>query len=437
MAGDIDLLITVRSDTENYQGLLSGETISAYFIHTTEVSDVGVGGNYGWVFDEEKIIEDTVHMDRTPSLHQLTTYDIDLGFTRLEEIPDYPDNSRANCHMYTSPDNGDNFSNAWTGNAAHFGQTLKSLKSTQDPLGYTTFMYQSWLDWGQTIYQHASTARNPGNPFGENEGIYIPWGAHSDEVMWGNDNIVLCFGDGLEQITYKKGTDPFSLYYNHSWTEWFNAPEPVIVQNPAQLGVTRCMVKDAGGRILFAYFGGPDSVWIKLAVNDDGLGTSWNIDTYINEGLTDEFETRTEPSLAIDYDGDFHSTFIGAIGDTHAILYTATDDYTDWPAYMPIYFNQDGWLGEATVDIFEFDETKIIVISFEMDGDIWMLYSLNGGESFPEPVLISDGTGNSTEPDIYADAQGYVHFAWSEFQEDLPIVDDYDIHYRRAWLVEQ
>ncbi len=407
-AGTIDLLITVRSDAGGYQGILPGEAVSAYFIYPAEVGNITEVDDY-----------------------------IDLGFTRLEEFPDTPDSSIANCHMYRSADSGGTFYYAWKGNATHYLQVLKSLKSTDDPLGYTTFIYQSWTDWGQTAFQHASTARDPSCPGAENEGIYIPWGAHSNEVMWGGDNIALCFGDGLMQITYKKGTDPFSLYYNHGWTDWVSAPEPVIVESPAQLGVTRCMVKDNAGRIHFAYFGGPDGVWIKLATNEDGLGTSWNIDTYINEGITDEYEARIEPSLAVDYEGVFHSTFIGVIGDTHALLYTHADDYTDWPGYNAIYTSDDGWLGEATVDVFQdLNGNKVIVISFEMDGDIWMLYSLDFGESFSEPVLISDGTGNSTEPDIYADAQGYVHFAWSEFDEDLPLVDDYDIHYRRAYMDE-
>ncbi len=38
-AGDLDLLITIESDDVDYGGLLTGETVSAYFIHTTEVAD--------------------------------------------------------------------------------------------------------------------------------------------------------------------------------------------------------------------------------------------------------------------------------------------------------------------------------------------------------------------------------------------------------------
>ena len=38
-AGELELLITVESDTVDYGGLLPGETVSAYFIHTTEVAD--------------------------------------------------------------------------------------------------------------------------------------------------------------------------------------------------------------------------------------------------------------------------------------------------------------------------------------------------------------------------------------------------------------
>ena len=69
------------------------------------------------------------------------------------------------------------------------------------------------------------------------------------------------------------------------------------------------------------------------------------------------------------------------------------------------------------------------------DGDIRFLSSLDGGLTFSAPVLISDGTGNSSEPDIYADTLGYVHFAWSQFKEDLEgYIDDYDIQYRRAYL---
>jgi hypothetical protein len=49
--------------------------------------------------------------------------------------------------------------------------------------------------------------------------------------------------------------------------------------------------------------------------------------------------------------------------------------------------------------------------------------------------MMSDGSANSLEPDIRADAQGYVHFAWSEFVEKQATVDNYDIHYRRAYLV--
>jgi hypothetical protein len=77
------------------------------------------------------------------------------------------------------------------------------------------------------------------------------------------------------------------------------------------------------------------------------------------------------------------------------------------------------------------------VISFEMDGDIWMMYSLDGGGAFDGPLMISDGTGNSLEPDIRADTEGYVHIAWAQLAQEHGMWDDYDIHYRRAYLVEE
>lgn len=436
-AGDIDLLITVRSEKIGYQGLLPGENISAYFIHSTHVEDFLPGGQYDWILDDEQMLTDSTHMDRTPSIHQRTTYDIDIGYTRLEEIPDNPDNSRANMHMLTSDDNGEIFTHSWQGSATHFGQTLKSLKVCQGALGYSVFMYQSWLDWGQTPHDHSSLARDPGCPFGENIGIKVPWGAHANEVVICADNIVLCLGDRGGQVMYKKGSHPYSLYHNGLWGGWGDVDDTIIVET-GQLGSPRCLVKDASGAIHFAYWGGEGMPWIKMLSNSDGLGTDWDGDVYITEGLTDEYASRIEPSLIIGPDGEFHCTFVGEIDPMYSILYTSSDNGTDWPGYNPIYTSTDAWLGEVTVDAFMQDEeTKAIIISFEMEGDIWFIWSLDGGLSFSEPVLVSDGTGNATEPDIRVDAQLYVHFAWAQYEEDLPIVDDWDIHYRRAYLVPE
>jgi len=435
MDGKIELLITVQSDKTGYQGILPGETISAYFIHATEVSGI-IPQGLVWILDDEQLLTDTINMDRTPSIHQRTTYDIDIGFTRLQYIPDY-DNSVANCHMLTSNDNGGSFTYKWIGNAYHYGQTLKDLKVCQDPLGYSTFMYQSFLDWGETMYQHASFARDPSCPFGENEGIYLTWTQHADEVIYAADNKILCFGDRDGVVMYKKGTDPYSLYYNHSWTDWFNAPETIIAQYPAYVSETRSICKDAAGAIHLAYFGGQDGVWIKMLTNSDGLGTSWDEDVDINDGSSDEYASRIEPSLIIDPDGEYHATFIGIIGDVHAILYTKSNDGDIWPAYEPIFTNPDGYLGQVTVDAFKIQDNMIIVVSFEMEGEIWFISSLDDGATFSEPVKISDSAGNALEPDIRADAQGYVHFAWSQFHEELGKVDSYKIHYRRAHLEQE
>ena len=156
---------------------------------------------------------------------------------------------------------------------------------------------------------------------------------------------------------------------------------------------------------------------------------------YITEGLTDEYSSRVEPSLAGGPDGEFHATFVGILDPKHSILYSTSEDGVDWPGYTPIFSNMDGYLGQVTVDVFKQGIYSIVVISFEMDGDIWFINSIDGGLTFSDPVMMSDGTANSLEPDIRVDAQDYVHFAWSEFVEKLAVVDNYDIHYRRAYLM--
>jgi hypothetical protein len=309
------------------------------------------------------------------------------------------------------------------------------LKSTVDPFGNASFMYQSWLFPSMGLCTHASLVRDPNFFFGENQGIYLPNTEHADEVIWAGDDRAVALGDRNGQIMYKKGSDPYSCQYNHDWVGWQNAPEIVIVESPARLGEPRCICKDTAGAIHVAYFGGDDGPWIKMLTNSDGLGENWDMSVYITEGLTDEFSSRVEPSLAIGPDGEFHATFVGIIGELHSILYTSSDDGVVWPGYKPLFTNPDGYLGQVTVDVYKYDKATVVVISFEMDGDIWFINSTDGGLTFSEPVMMSDGSANSLEPDIRADAQGYVHFAWSEFVEKQATVDNYDIHYRRAYLV--
>jgi len=430
-SGEIDLLVTVRSEKAGYQGLLPGKYISAYFISTTHVKDKVI--KYNWVFDDEQTLTTTVDMDRSPSIIQGSAYQIDIGYTRLQLLP--TGSTLATCQMLASDDNGLSFVYMWCANSYHGGQVLMDLKSSLDTFGNAAFMYQSWIYPSMELCLHASLVRDPNFFIGDNQGIYLPNTEHADEVIWAADDMVVCLGDRQGEIMYKKGNYPYSCMYNHDWVGWFTAPEIVIVDSPARLGETRCICKDAAGAIHFAFFGGEDGPWIKMLTNSDGLGENWDTGVYITEGLTDEYSSRVEPSLVIGPDGEFHATFVGIIDPKHSILYASSGDGVDWPGYKPIYSNLEGYLGQATVDAFKYEKATVVVISFEMDGDIWFINSIDGGLTFSEPVMISDGTGNSLEPDIRADAQGYVHFAWSEFVEKLAQVDNYDIHYRRAYLV--
>lgn len=415
--GEIELLISVVSEEEDFGGFINGTNSTAYFLYTALVSDEPAA-TFSVDLDASHYF-DTSGIDFAPAVFTSPADHVYVGFYRnhagISNTPDYE----------YSEDSGASWLNPYFntfGNNTNFEVT----KFAVDAIGDVYHLCGSIPGPMSAIARCATKA-----PY---HGLYPIPITYGNALIFTDDGYPVAFGDTNQRINYRKGDTPNDPWQNGSWGGWNTLPVYIAVPSPARLSQTRDIVKDTDGTIYFTYFSSNISdTWIHIAYNSDGLATSWNTGNVVYNGLIDGYDSAHDPCLIQDPDGIFHSAFIlhaSSPSDAESIAYVRSSNALDWTTPVIAYETVGtGHLFDPTVEVVEVAGTEILVLTYREDDKIYLVFSWDEGVLWQTPTLLS--TGNDIQPDTSVTSDGYVHTVW-EHDEGT----DLRIEYIRAHFVE-
>ena len=418
---EIDLLISVISEQEDFEGFINGVNTTAYFMYTVQVASSHV---ITVELDQIKYIFDTSLGEFSPCIAVKPSGDVFIGHWRY--YVEDPPNSHS-TYAYSTNSGQDWIDPNW--NMVSTTAVVKPNTMAIDAAGDAYFLSSrivpsSWAGISKCI------SGDPSNDFGFN----IVDSVHGNALIFTHDGYPVGFGDVNDHINYKKGDTANSPCTGGSWTGWFSVPEQNAVPSPARLSQTHNIERDSSNAIHLVYFSSNAAdTWIRLAYNSDGTATNWNYDNDVYNGSPDGYDRARDPALHIDGNGVFHAAFIlhkSSPSDAECITYARSNDGLSWDNPVTAYeASGTGVLNNVTVAMVEVEDIDVIVVTFLLNDEVHLTYSCNKGQNWEEPILL--GTGNNSNPDMCTDDDGFVHNVWEHDEGD-----DTRIEYIRAYFVK-
>jgi hypothetical protein len=263
------------------------------------------------------------------------------------------------------------------------------------------------------------------------------------EVFCASDGYVHAFGDESPDaagILQKKGNQLWSWFYD--WTGhpdpwppewwWVEVPSHEVCPAPAHCSDTRSIGDDSDGTVYLTYWGGTGTEFIKLAKSTDfATALDWEQHTVFQQN---GFSNVSDPGLDIDSNDDLHVAFLRHNNSTgkEEVCYTYSTDGGETWSNVSVAHTSDNVMTDTPVEAYEAFDASIVAIAFEDGDSVWFTYSLDAGDTWAEPILVSY-TGSSVDkmPDMVVGTDNNLHFAWAHKG-----TVDWEIHFRNAVLVE-
>ncbi len=429
-AGEIELLISVASEGENFEGFVTGVNTTAYFTYTAAVGGESPA-DFEIVLDEDYII-DGPYNDVAPSIISRQSDDrVFISYVKFTAV------SGTTSYYYYSPNSGvdwidpshGTYGTGW-GSTPQPYQLLTSMAIDSENNAYHLLNFL-----GNSIYSLlCKFVPQPDSGY-NNSGIYVIMDIHGNAVIFTHDGFPICFGDYGGQITYRRSTTPNKAHPTGDWLGWYSLPEYVAVASPATLSRTRNILRDASDNIHLVYSSSLSTdTWIRMASNsEDVIQANWSyMDIY--DGAGDGYDQARDPSIKLESDGDWHCAFILYTTDPESfesIAYCRSADGASWSAPVTVYQAPGlNVLNDATIEAVEVEGQEILVITYTEADMVYLTFSYDEGETWQEPVLMSSGSDH--RPDTCATSDGYIHTVWEHDKGT-----DYRLEYLRAHFVTE
>lgn len=252
--------------------------------------------------------------------------------------------------------------------------------------------YLVWNEWGDLVFRKSNDA---GVTWSEKQMIFsaLDYGASYPDIAASGDNIYVFYyrnTAGEQQIFFVKSDDGGESFGNEqqisSIDNGAQVPEAVAVDD----------------KVFVAYEARDSNYDYQIAFEKStDAGDSWTETAFL---------TDTEmPSRWCNITYDEGNTFIsyneqtGEEYDQLDIFFTKSDnDGESWTTPVNVSENQDY---NARLSTFVLDSSVYITSSSKVDGiqsDIRLYRSSDLGDSWEEPILITDNSGDNSRPDIWA-----------------------------------
>ncbi|HDS30183.1 MAG TPA: hypothetical protein ENN67_03980 [Firmicutes bacterium] len=306
---------------------------------------------------------------------------------------------------------------------------------------------------GNSFLLYALSWKTEDNPFyeaGRSSDKSISWNYANMFVGFHDCGELLCASDGYIHVFGDKNPDAAGIFQkvgNQKWTwfyDWSGHPDPPpnwwwpevpihpVAPPPARNSDTRSIGDDSDGTFYLAYWGGPGNEFIKIAKSTDTFtALEWEQLTVFQQS---GFSSVRDPGLDIDANDVVHVSFLRHNTSTgmDEVCYTySIDGGYNWSA-VKVAHSSENVMTDTPIEAYEAFGESIVAIAFEDGDSVWFTYSLDSGNSWHDPILVSY-TGSSVDrmPDMVVGTDNNLHFAWSHKG-----ANDWEIHFRNAVLVE-
>ena len=410
VAGELELLITIESDTVDYGGLLTGETVSAYFIHTTEVADEAPITD---IWSEEFIIPSATS-GRFPVIAQTPNGDI---------IAAWSQNPGVHYAEFTFPD-------TW-GTAGVVSPSIDAIRMSIEP-GF------SGDDILITTQNYGGTMSIAGVPTEYGHPLLYMWDGSTTWDVWDTPLInyqlmhhtMVDFQGkyqwfwGCRSAYGHPVHTQFSTWEQNSWYDYLPNYYYFGYPNCSELGYSRCWHGDSSGNAYVVYEWDRMKNPYQSPVDQRGLvlckqflPNMTNVDAeYMIENTTND--ACDSASMAIDSNDVVHVAYRRFIDSTNEwqIVHRWSDGGTSWNSTNETIIWSGTLEPEWRYVSLDIDSQDRIHVTFRYDREIWYTRSDNGTDwldlEHVNESLIGVGTDDYQQW-MFVDADDQVHVVWA------------------------
>jgi len=409
-AGDLELLITIESDTVDYGGLLPGETVSAYFIHTTEVADTAPNDD---PWSEEFIVLDSTG-GRFPVIAQTPNGDVIAAWSQAPGV---------HYAKFTFPDTWDT--------PGVVSPSIDAIRMSIEPGLSGDDILITTQNYGGTTYI-AGVPTEYGDPL-----LYMWDGSTTwDEwATWMINNQIMhhTMIDFQGKFQWYWGTrasygHPMHVQYSYWQQDVFYDYAPNYYYfgypNCSELGYSRCWDDDSSGNAYVVFEWDRMKNPYQTPVDQRGLVlckqflpnmTHVEVE-YIIENTTND--ACDSPSLAIDSNNVVHVAYRRYIDTTSEwqIVHRWSDGGTSWTSANETIVWSGTLEPEWRYVSLDIDSTDRIHLTFRYDREIWYTRSDNGTDwlDFEQVNESLFGVGSDDHQQwMFVDADDQVHVVWA------------------------
>ena len=254
--------------------------------------------------------------------------------------------------------------------------------------------------------------------------------SHFTELLMDKDMYVYAIGDEDGIIKFKRSEVPEEIQGGPSGGIWSSFPTYTITNNGYLSRARSSALYD--DTMWLAYFE-PDGNVIRLAHELDTWQT-WDTTTIIWDGAgSNTFDAR-DPGLHIDGTG-FHVTFIrfSELSGMYELCYTYSADATLWSDPVVIRESLDE-INDSPIDGYYWEDTYTLGTTWWEGDMIYAAFSLDGGASWSDAVLVSEDSPENSESDFVISESGYWHIVYSSLSGVSGLTE---IRYRRGHMEMQ
>ncbi len=426
--GEIDLLVSVISEQEDFGGFITGTNTTSYFTYAAEVAGESPAG-YHWEFDEIDIFAGTHSSnpgvsefeDISPALIEETDNDIALTWAATDTYDIYTGWDSVFWVM-RSTDNGVTYGNLKYGDIA----SDNLPRDDRNKIAYGNqadgYAVSGFCDNNTGTY---ITRVEDGHP---NWAVWVSYNATNIDIFVDPEGWIYNFDDSGDYVKLKHSQTPENLWHEgvYSWSGYttYTVAEDALVSHSRSTSI------DSSG-----------TMWI--AVHDIGMTEvrlSHSTDAPPHEVWDDSTIVYTadvntsnveNPSLWIDDDDTFHICYtrLGILTGERELVYAKDDSAFDDPAEQVI-FGAPGEINDAHIAVGEKFGEEVVIIVYEWGSSIY-LYTIVGGTPIGPPEQVDMNTDDIDCDAILDTDECDFHAVWSTMDDT-----NYDIARRNGVLVE-
>jgi hypothetical protein len=424
--GQIDLLVSIISEEEDFAGFVPGTNTTAYFTHSVPVSgETPIA--YHWEFDDittfagnHSYWNTTEFDDISPAIIEESDGDLALNWCG-DDVNDVDPAINAIVWVRRSVDNGFTYGYEAARSAGDQGyhrcDTNKIAAGTMAN-AYAHGRYGPGIIFSDVIRVETGTA---------NRGVLVSYTTQDLEVFVDAMGYIYCFDGAGTNVQMKHSQAPETL----EPTSWHLPPYVFFtVATDADVSHVRSVDMDSSDVVWLAFYN-VSQTRIGLARSTDASPhESWDSSTVVYTAGSGISQVR-DPSLWIDGNDIFHICYtrFGMVTGEYELVYTKDDSAFDNPTEQVLY-GAPGAISDTHISVGEKFGKEIIIVAYEHNKSIYLVTLVDGIALGPPQQI--DGSTDDIDVDAILDAdQCDFHAVWATMDGD-----NYDIARRNGVLVE-